>query len=142
MEARMANEFEVGVDVAAPPDAVWPLAGDPGRMGEWFAPVVACEMDGDQRTATMGSGAVLVERIVDRDDAERSYSYTVLSGIPGLTSHRATLRVVEAPGGSRVLWRQTATSEVEGYDIESRLGGVMTAGLERLRDIVEGRSTL
>jgi uncharacterized protein YndB with AHSA1/START domain len=139
MEARVANDFEVGVDVAAAPDAVWALAGDPGRIGEWFAPVVACEMDGDQRTATMGSGAVLVERIVDRDDAGRSYAYTVLSGIPGLTSHRATLRVVEAPGGSRVLWRQTATSEVEGYDIESRLGGVMSAGLERLRDIVEGR---
>ena len=136
----MANDFEVEMDVAAPPDAVWPLAGDPGRIGEWFAPVVACEMDGDRRTVTMGSGAVLVERI-ERDDAARSYSYTVLSGIPGLTSHKATIRVVEAPGGSRVLWSQTATSEVEGYDIESRLGGVMTAGLERLRDIVEGRPT-
>ncbi len=135
----MANDFEVGVDVAATPDQVWSLAGDPGGIGEWFAPVVACEMDGDRRTTTMGNGAVLVERIVDRDDGERSYSYTVLSGIPGLTSHRATLRVLEAPGGSRVLWRQTATSEVEGYDIESRLGGVMTAGLERLRDIVVGR---
>jgi uncharacterized protein YndB with AHSA1/START domain len=135
----MANDFEVSVDVAAAPGDVWPLAGDPGRIGEWFAPVVECEMDGDERTVTMGSGAVLVERI-ERDDAARSYSYTVLSGIPGLTSHRATLRVVDAPRGSRVLWRQTATSDAEGYDIESRLAGVMTAGLERLRDIVEGRS--
>jgi hypothetical protein len=32
-------------------------------------------------------------------------------------------------------------SEVEGYDIESRLGGVMTAGPEGLRDIVDGRAT-
>ena len=78
---------------------------------------------------------------MERDDPARAYSYSVLSGIPGLTSHRATLRVVEAPAGSRVLWRQTAASEVEGYDIESRLAGVMTAGLERLRDIVEGRET-
>ena len=96
MEARVANDFEVGVDVAAPPDVVWALAGDPGRIGEWFAPVTACEMDGDVRTVTMGSGAVLVER-VERDDPARAYSYSVLSGIPGLTSHRATLRVVEAP---------------------------------------------
>jgi uncharacterized protein YndB with AHSA1/START domain len=139
VEARVANDFEVGVDVGAPPDQVWPLAGDPGRIGEWFAPVAACEIDGDRRTITMGNGAVLVERI-EHDDAGRAYSYMVLSGIPGLTSHRATIRVVEAPGGSRVLWSQTATSEVEGYDIESRLGAVMTAALERLRDIVEGRS--
>jgi hypothetical protein len=85
----------------------------------------------------MASGAVLVERIVDRDDAARSYSYSVLEGIPGLTSHRADIRVEAARGGSRVLWRQAATSDVPGYDIEARLRGVMTAGLERLRDLVE-----
>jgi carbon monoxide dehydrogenase subunit G len=140
MEAGVANDFDLGMDVAAPADEVWALVGDPGRIDEWFAPVTACEMDGDRRTVTMGSGAVLVER-VGRDDAARSYSYSVLSGIPGLTSHQATLRVVEAPAGSRVLWRQVATSETEGYDIESRLGGVMTAGLERLRDILESRET-
>ena len=133
----MANDFEVGVDVAVPPDAAWALAGDPARVGEWFGPVVACEVSGDVRRATMGNGAVLVEKLIDRDEAARSYAYTVLEGIPGLTSHRATIRVTEAPGGSRVLWRQTATSDVEGYDIEARLGKVMTAGLESLRDTLE-----
>ena len=44
----------------------------------------------------------------------------------------------EAPSGARVRWSQTASSEVEGYDIEARLRGVMTAGLERLRDTLEG----
>ena len=134
----MANDFEVGVDMAVPPDQAWVLVGDPARIGEWFSPVVACEMKGDERRATMGSGAVLVERIVDHDDAARSYSYTVVSGIPGLTSHRATVRVEEAPGGCRVLWRQTASSELEGYDIEARLSAVMTSGLESLRDTLEG----
>jgi hypothetical protein len=134
----MANDFEVGVDMAVPPDQAWVLVGDPARIGEWFSPVVACEMKGDERRATMGSGAVLVERIVDHDDAARSYSYTVVSGIPGLTSHRATVRVEEAPGGCRVLWRQTASSEIEGYDIEARLSAVMTSGLESLRDTLEG----
>lgn len=136
----MANDFEVGVDVAVPPDEAWALAGDPARVTEWFPAVRSVEMDGDVRTATMGNGAVLIERLVDRDDAARTYSYEVVSGIPGLTSHRATIRVSEAPGGSRVSWRQTATSEVEGYDIEARLSGVMSAGLESLRDRLEGRA--
>lgn len=136
----MANDFEVGVDVAVPPEKAWGLAGDPGRVAEWFPAVSSAEMDGDVRTATMGNGAVLVERIVDRDDAARTYSYEVVSGIPGLTSHRATISVAEAGAGSRVSWRQTATSEVEGYDIESRLSGVMSSGLANLRDILEGRA--
>jgi hypothetical protein len=134
----MANDFEVGIDVNVPPSRAWQLAGDPVAIADWFGPVARVEMDGDRRIATMGNGAVLVERIVDRDDAAMTYSYEVLEGIPGLTSHRATIRVLEAPGGSRVLWRQVATSDVEGYDIEARLAGVMSAGLADLKAVLEG----
>jgi hypothetical protein len=133
----VANDFEVGIDVAAAPEAAWALAGDPGRVGEWFTPITECAMDGDVRRVSMRGGATLVERIVDHDDAGRSYSYSVVEGVPGLTSHRATLRVVEAPGGSRVLWRQTATSDDPDHDIEARLRGVMTAGLESLKQRLE-----
>lgn len=133
----MANDFEVGVDVGADPDATWAMAGDPVGIRDWFAPVSDITVDGDLRTVTMGSGATLVERLVDRDDAARTYSYVVQSGIPGLTSHRATIRVEETPGGSRVLWRQTATSDVDGYDIEARLSGVMTAALQELKARLE-----
>jgi hypothetical protein len=128
----------VGVDVAADPDAAWAMAGDPVGIRDWFAPVSDITVEGDLRTVTMANGATLVERLVDRDEAARAYSYVVQSGIPGLTSHRATIRVEEAPGGSRVLWRQTATSDVEGYDIEARLSGVMTAALEELKARLEG----
>ncbi len=47
------------------------------------------------------------------------------------------MRVVEAPGGSRVLWRQTATSEAGGDDIESRLSGAMSAGLRSPKETPE-----
>ena len=67
----MGNDFEVGVDVAVPPDAAWALAGDPARVGEWFGPVVACEVTGDERRATMANGAVLVEKLIDRDEVAR-----------------------------------------------------------------------
>lgn len=133
----MANDFEVAVDVGVDPDTAWAMAGDPVGIRDWFAPVSEIAVEGDLRTVTMGNGATLTERLVDRDDAERTYSYVVESGIPGLTSHRATIRVVEARGGSRVLWRQTATSEVEGYDIEARLGGVMSAALTELKARLE-----
>jgi hypothetical protein len=134
----MANDFEVSVDAAVAPETAWALAGDPARVAEWFTAVTEVRVEGDTRHVTMGNGARLVERLVDRDDSHWTYSYEVIEGIPGLTSHRATIRVEGAPGGSRLLWRQTATSDVEGYDIEKRLSGVMTAGLESLRDMLEG----
>ncbi len=134
----MANSFEVAIDVAAPSADVWALAGDPGRIGEWFPPVVACEVDGDTRRVTMGNGAELVEQITRRDDAARTYAYSVLEGIPGLTRHEAVIAVEDAPGGSRVRWSQDAASDQEGYDAEARLRKVMEQGLERLRDTLEG----
>lgn len=137
----MANDFEVSVDVGVSPDAAWALAGDPVRITEWFTPVVAVELIGDERHARMGNGAELVERLVDRDDAARRYSYEVVSGIPSLTSHRATIRVDDGPSGSsRVSWRQTGTSNDPEYDMERRLRGVMSAGLENLRNVLEGRA--
>lgn len=134
----MANDFEVSVDVAADPDTVWATAGDPVGIRDWFAPAVDVTVEGDVRTVTMASGAVLTERLVDRDDAERTYSYVVLSGVPGLTSHKATIRVEPAAGGSRVRWRQTATSDDEGYDIEARLSAPMSAALQELKTRLEG----
>ena len=67
----MANGFEVGIDVAVAPGEAWALAGDPGRVGEWFPPVMECVMNGDVRRVTLG-GRALVERIVDHDDEARS----------------------------------------------------------------------
>jgi hypothetical protein len=133
----MANDFEVSIEVSAPADQVWALAGDPVRIIEWFDPVTEIRIEADRRIATMGNGAVLVERLTARDDVARTYSYEVVEGIPGLTSHRATIRVEESPAGSRVLWRQVATSDVEGYDIEARLAGVMSAGLVNLKAALE-----
>ena len=133
----MANDFSVSVDVAVPASAAWGLVGDPGRVHEWFGPVASTTIVGDGRHAVMGNGAELVERLVDRDDAARRYSYTVLAGIPGLTSHRATISVDEIPSGSPVSWRQTATPVDPEYDIESRVRVAMTRGLEQLREQLE-----
>ncbi len=133
----MANDFSVSIDVAASADAAWALAGDPVGITKWFAPVASVAVIGDERHATMGNGAVLVEQLVDRDEAARRYAYVVRSGIPGLTSHRATVQVDETPSGARVTWRQVATSDDPDYDMEKRLRGVMTAGLERLRALLE-----
>lgn len=136
----MSNDFEVAIDTAVPAATAWALAGDPARVPEWFPPVTAVSIAGNERRAVMANGAEIVEELVDRDDLNRTYSYVVVSGIPGLTSHRATISVTEQDGGSRIAWRQTATSDDPDYDIEARLRGVMTRGLEHLRDQLKSQA--
>ncbi|HMM49651.1 MAG TPA: SRPBCC family protein [Miltoncostaeaceae bacterium] len=136
----MANDFTVSVAVAVRPHEAWALAGDPARVHEWFGPANAIRIDGDLRIVEMASGARLVERLIERNDSGLSYSYEVVEGIPNLIRHRATISVVAHPQGSEIRWRQTAESSDPDYDIEARLRGVMTAGLEQLRDVLEGAS--
>ena len=133
----MANDFTVSVDIAASPDTVWKVAGDPLGIAEWFAPAASCEPTPGGRKVTMQSGAVLLEDLVDRDDAARRYSYVVTEGIPGLTSHRATISVDETPTGSCVSWRQTATSDDPDYDIELRLRAPLANALGGLKTLLE-----
>jgi uncharacterized protein YndB with AHSA1/START domain len=137
----MANQFEVSVDVGRPPDEVWKIVGNPADIG-WFPPVAAAEVREGHRYLAFVDGRNLVERLIDRDDAGRSYSYSVIEGTATpLRSHLATLAVVEAPGGSRIVWRTEAEPEDPSVDLEARLGGVMLQGLEQLKLLLEADDT-
>lgn len=130
----MANSFEVTVEIDVPPDDVWAVLGNPADMG-WFPPVATAHVEGATRYVTMGDGRTLVERLVDRDDAARTYAYSVVAGSSAkMRSHRASFRVDELDaGGSRVVWRTDAVLDDPDVDLEARLGPPMRAGLEALK---------
>ncbi len=132
----MANRFTVTVDVAAPPDAVWRVVGDPCGVTRWYAAYRECTVDGDVRTLVRADGAVLVERLLERDDAARRYSYTVLSGVP-LRSHLASFEVRQAGDGSRVVWTTEGEPDDPAADLEERLAARQREALEALRALVE-----
>jgi hypothetical protein len=132
----MANAFSVSIDVAVPPDAAWAVVGDPTSIPRWYRAYESCTVDGDTRILTRADGAVLEERLLERDDDARVYAYSVLSGVP-LRSHRASFEVQPAPGGSRVVWRTEGEPEDPEADLEERLAARQRQALEALRDLLE-----
>ena len=70
--------WELSIDVDAPPDAAWALVGDPTSVPRWYPKYAAAEVDGDSRVLRDAEAGELRERLLDRDDAARSYSYSVL----------------------------------------------------------------
>jgi len=95
----MANDFEISIDIDAPPDVVWDLAGDPGASDIWIPAVSSVRVDGDIRYVTMVGGGTLRERLVDRDEQLRTFSYEVLDGVPNLLEQRGTIRVERSQPG-------------------------------------------
>lgn len=134
----MANEYELTIDVEAPPDVVWSVVGDVTAVPRWFTKYVDCHVDGDVRTLRSAEGgAELVERLLERDDTAMTYAYTVTAG-PPLRSHWASFTVVRRDGGSTIVWHTRAEFLDESIDTEERLAAGQRAGLERLKALCEG----
>jgi carbon monoxide dehydrogenase subunit G len=127
----------VTIDVNASPDEVWAFIGDPTTVPRWYPKYVSCEVDGDSRTLRSAEGAVLHERLLERDDARRFYSYSVISGAP-VSSHLASFEVTAEGEGSRVRWATQAEGTDPSADLEARLSGTQNDALRRVKEIVEG----
>ena len=127
------------ITIDAPPDEVWALAGDPGRISEWLPLIAESSAEGDQRLCTTQTGDRLVERILERSDEDRRYSYEVVDSPMPLRSYRSELGVEGHDGHTHVTWVaefEPASAEAE-EELRSTFAQVYREGLESLRDAVE-----
>jgi mxaD protein len=102
-------EGAVDVTVNAAPDAVWEKMGDFGGVGEFFPGIESFRLEGDDRVIGM-FGMEIRERLISRDDAARSITYSVVDGVP-IESHSATITVEAEGDGSKVTWAYVVTPD-------------------------------
>ena len=102
-----------------PPDALWKKIGDFCGIKSWIPAVQDCTLsqNGKQRTIALRGGGEVVERLDNWDDANHTYSYTILSSPLPVDDYHATISVVPDSGGSLLKWRSTykakGTSDAE-----------------------------
>jgi carbon monoxide dehydrogenase subunit G len=101
------TQGSVEVTVKAGPDAVWAKVGDFGGVGELFPAIESVRLEGDDRVIAI-AGMEVRERLLSRDDATRTLSYSVVDGMP-VGSHTASITVEAEGAGSKVTW---------AYDVE------------------------
>jgi mxaD protein len=107
-ETTMA-EGAVDVTVHAAPDEVWKTVGDFGGLGDFFPGIESFRLEGDDRIIGM-FGMEIRERLLSRDDATRTISYSVIDGVP-IESHKATITVEPEGDGSKVTWSYDVTPD-------------------------------
>jgi len=103
-------EGAVDVTVDATPDAVWKMVGDFGGVGEFFPGIESFRLEGDVRVIGM-FGMEIHERLISRDEAARSLTYSVIDGVP-VESHTATITVEAEGEGAKVTWAYAVTPEM------------------------------
>jgi hypothetical protein len=120
------------IEIAASADDVWALTGDFGGIG-WMPGIESVAVDGDDRTIVT-SGMTVVERLVARDEDNRTITYKIVEGPVPVDSHEATIAVVPAGDGSRVSWSVTT----EPDDAAAFMKDVYAGALKALKAKVDG----
>lgn len=122
---------------------VWTVIGDFNGLPRWNAGVERSDLSdgGKRRTLTLKAGGTVVEDLVHHDDAGRSLSYSIVDGPISVSSHKATLAVIDrGPNQSTVRW--SCAFEPKGVPVEVVTGifsGIFEGGLKQLADLFGGK---
>jgi uncharacterized protein YndB with AHSA1/START domain len=121
--------------IAAPPERVWAALRAWTEPHELLVPgfVVATEVDGDDRIVTFFTGAVVRERLVDLDDAERRLVWSASGG--DLIHHNASAQALPLAGGrtTRFVWIADFLPDAAG----PRIRALMERGTAVIKETLE-----
>jgi carbon monoxide dehydrogenase subunit G len=123
-------EGAVDVTIDAPTDAVWAKIGDFGALGDFFPGIQSFRLEGDERIIGLGGGLEVRERLLARDEAARTLTYSVIAGVP-LERHEATITVEPAGTGSKVTWAY----DVEPAEMTALMGDSYKGALASLQGL-------
>jgi carbon monoxide dehydrogenase subunit G len=121
------------VRIRRSPDDVWQWVGDPARLAEWWPGIVSCQVDGDSRTITMGSGLPMPEKLLTVDRLQRRFQYRITA--PIFREHTSTIDVHDLGDGSCLV---VYSVDAEPSTMALVIGGAAGNALEHLRGLLEG----
>lgn len=121
----------------AVPAEVWEKIGNPGKISEWHPAIAKSESEGDNRTCTLGDGAIIKEQIMSHDDGNMKYTYVILESPLPVRDYESTVAVEADGAGSKVIWTsQFEVVDAPAEEIEEMIQGLYDGGLENLANLI------
>ena len=120
---------------AASVDAVWAKVGDFCGIASWHPAIEKCALsaDGKTRTLSLKGGGSIVEKLEKRDDAQHSYSYSIVEGPLPVANYMSTISVAKDGTGTKVSWNGHYVAKgASDADAKKTIDGVYQAGVDVL----------
>ena len=133
--AAFAVDSNVTMSSSMSADALWKKVGDFCGIASWHPAIEKCALsaDGKQRTLSLKGGGTVVEALENWNDANRSYTYTILSGPLPVANYHSTISVVSDPKGSALNWKGKYDAHgASDADAKKTMDGVYEAGVKAL----------
>jgi hypothetical protein len=123
------------IEIAAAPDDVWAVVGNPGRIGEWVPALADSSAESGIRQCTTQDGSAIVERILEHSDERRYYAYEIAESPLPLHSYHSLIAVQGHDGHSHVTWEAhfQATSPEHEAELLRTFDTIYREGLATLR---------
>ena len=130
----MAN-VTVAERLNAPAGKVWDLVGGFDSIHKWLPGVKSVTMKSAKvRELVLDGGSTVTEELLGESAMPRSYTYSIVAGMP-VTGHVSTLMVVEeGPEASTISW--VCTYSVKGApeaEVRKSIGDFYRAGIANLK---------
>ena len=113
-------------------DSLWELFSDVTRS-DWVPFANEIILENDVRTFKMDGVGEIKEKIIEKDQANKSLTYSVIKSPAPLNHHLAKVTVLEDNNFSKLVW----TSEVEPDEFEKLIADGMESSIEMIKKILE-----
>ena len=139
LSATSASALEAHYTKATEASAsdAWAAVGDFCGISNWHPAVEKCEMsekDGATlRTLHLKGGGTILEKLVEKNDADMSLTYTIVEGVLPVDNYKSTLKVVQNDTGATYDW--SGSFDAKGTSDEEAvktINGVYAAGVDSL----------
>lgn len=128
------------IDLPVSAEQIWELIGGFNALPDWVSLIATSEAGegGRLRTLTTQDGTVIVERLQTFNNAQKTYSYSIVESPFPVTDYLATLSVVAQGEGARVTWSGHFTpAGITDEAARELFNGVYQGGLESLGNTVK-----
>ena len=113
-------------------DSLWELFADVTRS-DWVPFANEIVLENDVRTFKMDGVGEIKEQILEKDQVNKSLTYSVIKSPAPLKHHLAKVTVLEDDDFSKLVW----TSEVEPDEFEKLISDGMESSIEMIKKILE-----
>lgn len=128
------------IDLPVSAEQIWELIGGFNALPDWVSLIATSEAGegGRLRTLTTQDGTVIVERLQTFNNAQKTYSYSIVESPFPVTDYLATLSVVAQGEGARVTWSGHFTpAGITEEAAQELFNSVYQGGLESLGNTVK-----
>jgi carbon monoxide dehydrogenase subunit G len=115
------------------PDEVWKVVSDSSLLGRWLSGVQGATVDNGVRRVALGGDLEIVEDIVTNDDAMHRFQYAITSSPQPITSHLATIDVLEDGDGALVIY----SADLQPDESGPGMGKALERGCQGLKKYLE-----